>query len=770
MLLLLTILATVIAYTFRPTIVIDIGDYYDSAFLDRFHAREVDGIRDPETWIWPADQPELVITGKRHGDWLVVVHAAEHLPNRPLAGAGLAVNGVPVALPGKGDRFFTAFIPADLAASEQLILRLKPLLSGGPEPDIGVAGHITLSPARTYRWSRGCDDFPCSNPATIQLPRLGHGAWKVDLDMVAIHPGGQSPNAHLLVNGNTLAMLPDTSTLRRVSLLVPSHLTSSGDLELALVSDSYRDPRPLGILLARVAVSPIDSSAIFPPWTTLLAALVAMGGIYLNLVFILQPVLRTSATTSWPVSPLVLRWLVLGFCIAILVLGTWAMIIWRFPASFMLPGFAFLMLWSLLLIAVLRPLVAHAAGVDAATPVISVLLLIFIISYWIKAGGMLYPYFIGIDVHWHMERVRWILNGQLPLLYGTDSPLNESTMPEAEWGAERPVIPYSPFFHMFATVFVFLPWSLEFSANMFGAFLDSTTLLLIAILVIRSGFGARAAWLAALLYAVLPVNFLLHSWGNLPTTTGLWWTFATTVMLVIQWDQLAHRWSFLSFVVVILASLLFYTVAGFFLGLFFVLFTMALLVVHGIQRQGGSLIREIGRLWAAIGVALVLSLILYYGQYVEPIITQTLPYFGTALTQSHEETGRVGDTIGDYLIRHTRLIGYGLVLPIVLSGIYLMWEWHDRHQIRGTGRARLWAAVAGWYGVMLLFVPLAYKISMVDKHFFVALPVLVIGSAVMIDRLWQRGWPMIVAIIVYYGMLVSSALQLWISRIANVQQ
>ncbi len=50
-----------------------------------------------------------------------------------------------------------------------------------------------------------------------------------------------------------------------------------------------------------------------------------------------------------------------------------------------------------------------------------------------------------------MDRVRWILQGQLPTLYGVNSPLNESTMPTAEWGANRPVIPYSPWYHIFAT-------------------------------------------------------------------------------------------------------------------------------------------------------------------------------------------------------------------------------------------------------------------------------------------------------------------------------
>ncbi len=141
---------------------------------------------------------------------------------------------------------------------------------------------------------------------------------------------------------------------------------------------------------------------------------------------------------------------------------------------------------------------------------------------------MLYPYFIGIDVSWHMNKVLQILNGQLSLFYGTNSPLNESTMPEAEWGANRPVIPYSPWFHMFAVLFTYVPLPLVLTANLFHTLIDCSRALLIGLLGRKLGLSERQSLFASLLYAVTPVTFLLLSWGNVPTAFGMWWTLVST--------------------------------------------------------------------------------------------------------------------------------------------------------------------------------------------------------------------------------------------------
>jgi hypothetical protein len=770
---LLTLLALVLAYMERPVVQIDMGAYYDSAYLGNFHARELSPNGPPQMWDWPDDVNELRIPGNRSGDWMVTLRANEELPGRPVSGVALLVNDVPVNIPRDSSHEFTAFLPADLVAADELVLRLRPALTGGPTPKIGIIEQAILHPARTYRWTRA--------ESSIALPGLGRGAWQLDLDVVTAHPNDQPTNARVSVNGHTLATLPEHSELRRVRLLVPPDVTGSGSLHVTLQANTYTDPRPLGVLVAGAEVAPLASSSPLPPWSTALTSLVVVLGTYACLAVLLSGVGNTPA-------PRPLRlWLAALLPLALLALGGWALAAHRYPTSFMLPGLALLTLWSLLLLAALRPLLRRLLGTHNDAPLAGrwsladALLLIFFLSYWLKVAGMLYPYFISIDIHWHMERVRWILGGQLPLLYGTDSPLNESTMPVAEWGADRPVIPYSPYFHMFATVFALLPWPLEFSANMFSALVDTSRILLIALLALGAGLSRRGALLAAALLAVLPLNMLLHSWGNLPTTFGLWLAFAATTFTVLFWDRLRQRGPFVALAGLLLAAFLIYTVAGAFTGLFLLAFTAALwLAVWRGEPQQRGLLAGLRPLWLAATVAMGIALLVYYGQYLPPIIQQTLPYFARALTESHEETGRVGDTLGAYLLRHGRLTAYGLVLPLLLTLAYLVWQWGARFRLapaaesdeppmRG-GPLLLWAAVAAWVAVMLLFVPLGYKISMVDKHFFVAVPLMLVASAAILDALWRRFWAARAATVLYIGYLTFAAVSLWLTRIVSVRQ
>jgi hypothetical protein len=493
----------------------------------------------------------------------------------------------------------------------------------------------------------------------------------------------------------------------------------------------------------------------------------------------------------------------------------------------MLPRLAILALWSVALVWLAEPLLHRVF--DAGTvnnepgavsqpnaaespPLIAHrssfvrwLLLIALVSYWVKAGGMLYPYFVGIDVAWHMDRVRWILDGQLPLLYGTNSPLNESTMPQAEWGDIRPVIPYSPWFHIFATSYTLLPLPPVLTAHMVSALLDSTRPLLIALLAVRGGLSRRAALLGALLYTVLPVTYLLHSWGNVPTTFGLWWTLAASTYMVAAWDRLRRPGPFIALTLLLLGAVLFYTVAGVFMGLFLVIFTALALLLRSPLRRG------LLPLWGAAGVAIGVSLLVYYAQYIPPILERTVPYFARSLTSSNESIGKASDTLGAYFARHTRLFGYGLVVPLALSLIYMLGYW--RAVIADSGWRRTSAAarprltetraetadpanrngqsptsnlqllplvIAAWLGVMLLFIPLAYKVSMVDKHFFVAMPFMLVASGAVLDRLlrWAqeqlrggRAYRLAVgALAAYYVYGAGASLLLWLTRIATVRQ
>ncbi len=787
---LLTLLLLILSYRVRPVVEIDLGSHYDSAYLRDFHEREVREIAATNAhavFSWPVDQNSITLPGKRSGTWVAIVSAAPGEPVGVLDSVILSVNDHPLTVKQRRSQGqLVAIIPAELGIAEQLRLRLEPAIVGDPDPPLGLVDQVELAPARTYRWSRA--------ESRILLPGLGRGAWQVDLTLVTRHPNNQPVEARVYANNMLLAEVPDNGTARRIRLMIPADVMSSGDLELTLRSQTFEDPRTIGIYVSRVLVMPIDihGSMLLPPWKTLFYGLMLVLSLYacLKLLF------NSSADTDNQAKVVTVRdWGSTLLSVVLLLGGSWALAVARYPTSFMLPRLAVLALVSLLLILVLRPLLVwifRAVGMPAdvgplTTTIeqpsglvrrwwrslerpwpwfINALLLIFFLSYWLKVGGMLYPYFVSIDVGWHMDKVRWILRGQLPLIYSTNSPLNELTMPAAEWGETKPVIPYSPYFHMFATSFALLPWSMAFTTNMFSAVIDCSRVFLIALMVRKVGRSERGAVLAALLYAVLPVTFLLHSWGNIPTTFGLWWTLAATTVALVAWNQLHRPIPFIGLTLLLLGSLLFYTVTGVFMGMFVLLFIPIFWWTTSRRADAAELRAGLRPFGLAALAALGLSLLIYYGQYIWPIIDQTLPYMASVFTSGPESVGVERPSFGQYMFSYVPHLDYriwpgdylyyGLAIPLLFTipGFIAL-----------RNRPLLWSILAAWFTVGLFFMLAGYRISMVDKQLFYIVPAICICWAVFAERYWQRGrWGQLLIITVYLFTLVS-ALDLWVIRI-----
>lgn len=767
---LLTVLALTLAYAARPVVRIDLGGDHDAVFLRGFNGREIDAIGTNEAFSWPPGAPTLTVPGRRDGIWIATLRAAPGQPPGILREAAVAVNGERVDMPRRGSDFVLARITPELGAAEQLSLSLVSPLMGGPEPPRGIVGEVVLAPARTYRWSTG--------EGRIVLPNLGRGAWTVDMATVTAHPDGQPLNAELFANGTRLAGLPESAAPRRVRLFVPASLVRDGSLELTIRANTFNDPRPLGVLFSQVTVAPAGNSGLataLPPLGGLGLALVTVLGAFAALHLIVG---AGRAEAGRRVPPY--GWAAIGVGLAALA-GAWALMAHRFPSSFMLPRLAWLALWSVLLALALRPLTAwlfRAAGfplddADAATGIggrrfLSLLLLFTIVSYWLKAVGALHPFFVAIDVNWHMTRAQWILDGQLPLLYSTSSPLNETTMPTAEWGVNRPVIPYSPWFHMFATVFAFTPMTMDMAANMFSILIDSTRIILIALLALTAGLSGRGALIAGATYAVLPVAFLLHSWGNVPTTLGLWLTLVCNTIIFVWWDRLHERRVMVTLSVLLLCTFLEYTVTGVFMGVFLVGLTV-LVWLNGLRGgEWAAQRRQLGPLWVAAGVAIVLALVIYYGQYIPLIFAQTVPYMQTVFTQGPESVGVVRPPFGqymwafvphlDYRIWPGDYLYYGIAIPMLFT-------------IPGFLALRRqplpFVVFATWLSIAVLFMLAGYRISMVDKQLFYMLPVMCVCWAIYADRIWARwrwGRWAVIAVLLY---TLYAALDQWVLRIAT---
>lgn len=748
------LVALLAAYSVRPQVAIDIGADADFPYLQGFHAREFTAVSPSRSFDWPEGSDELRIEeGLNPAFRMATITLDEFTPSEQFPRRLVAVFAnerrfATLTDWGGGAREFRTKLPESATAGESLTLRLEPLQDRTIEVPPVQGRSVTLSGARTYRWTSG--------EAEIAFPALGRGAWRVELNAVVAHPDGEPVEAQLFANGTPLAQLPEyAGEFRRLSFMVPAELVGDGSLTLTIRSRVYNDPRPLGVAIERITVAPIDDGgplgAAVPPWRALLASLAVALSMYAALRLVRVP-----------------PWVALGAGVGVLLLGGWALARYRFPMGFFMEPLALLMLFSVLLTAALQRLsewLFRRLEIPLAPWLRDALVLAFIAGFWVKGGGLLYPYMRAIDIGWHMDRVRWILDGNLAAMY-LPGAFSESVMPIDEWGPNRPVIPYSPFFHLFSTLFVVFPWPLETSANLFSALLDCSRVFLIAMLALKSGLSNRVALLAALLYAVTPVTFLLHSWGNVPTTSGMWWTLVTTTAIVTLYPRLNRRGPIALLTALTLVTMLFYTV----MAVFHVLFVALFLFIERVYPPGpGENARVPGAargVALATGLAIALSVLIYYGQYIPSMIERTVPYVLSLATRGPESVGVERPPFSEYMLgfwRHLRYdmrpdgyLYYGILIPLFfcVPGFVAL-----------RGRRLLWVVLAAWYTVAVIFMVAGYRISMVDKQIFYIVPALCLCWAVYADRFWRRGvWGKTLVAAVYLFTL-ATALDLWVIRI-----
>ncbi len=751
-LLLGTLIVLIGAYIVRPDVVLNVGTRYDAPYLanSSINDREFRATAPTRDYAWPAGSDTLEIREGLNPDFqMATLTLDEFTPSATFPRRLISVyaNGDEIANweDKGGAREFRVLLPAGAAQTRTLTLRAHTI----PDryslelPPLQVQ-KATLSAARTYRWT--------TDRSTITFPAVGRGNWRVTLRTIVHHPDNTPVQAQLVANGVTVANLPDYAGVRNISTIIPADVVGTGDLTLELRATPFQDPRTLGVLIEQISLTPVgarDLGAALPPWSTLLPALV--------IVLCAYGTLRRVNISPWIAAAV-------GLIIALV--GAWALTQYRVTMGFYLRPLAVLMVFSLavaLFINWFSDWLFHKLDIPLVPWLRRSLVLICIIGFWLKAGGLIFPYMRAIDIQWHMEWTRGLLNGRVSFadLYGINSPLNELTMPVDEWGEERPVIPYSPFFQLFAVLFSIFPWRLETTANVMSALLDNTRIFLIAMLTLKAGLSNRVTLLAALLYAITPVTFLLHAWGNVPTTFGMWLALVAMTIIIVVYPKLHRPLPFALLTFVTLCCFLFYTV----MAAFHVMFVLSFVVMAWLMRRWVDP-RPLRPMLLATGLAFLLSLAIYYGQYIPPVLSKTLPYMATIFSQGPQTVGVERPPLSQYMLSFLPHLGYwiwpgrylyyGLLLPLlaVIPGFVML----RKHQ-------PLWAALAAWFTVAVLFMFAGYRISMVDKQLFYILPPISICAAVVADWFWKRGlWGRLLMGAVYVGTFVS-AISLWLIRI-----
>jgi hypothetical protein len=741
------LVALMAAYSVQPFVAVDVGAPFDYPYIRGMHAREFTAQTEvAEVQALPGAQEAVIEQSFDNDGYMATLTLDDWQPNvlhpRRLIAVYANDRRINTLDDRGGNRRFRVLIPEDIDLSGGVRLRIESIPDRSLEtPPVSLVS-AEVARAQTYRWT--------SERATITFPALGNGDWRVELQALVAHPDGSPVNARVFANGELIASLPEMPGMRRYQLMAPSRALDNGDLTLEMTANPYRDPRPLGVSLGRVTVTPLSNAlpVAMPPWSALVPTLTVVLSVY--------GALRFSRVPAWGAC---------GAAVAVALLGAWALMAYRYPTGLFLEPLAWFVLFTL----ALTPLVDRGTAwifrkLDAPLDpgLRSLLLVIFLVGLWIKGGGLLFPYMRAIDVGWHMDRVRWILDGHWTEMY-LPGAFSESVMPINEWGPNRPVIPYSPFFHLFSTLFALFPWPLETSANLFSALLDNSRVFLIALLARRAGLSNRVTFFAALMYAVTPVTFLLHSWGNIPTTSGMWWTLLTSIVMVALYPRLHERGPFVLLTALTTITLLFYTVMAVFHVVFVVSFILlALVAPMGIDR------RPLRPVALSLGGALTASTLIYYGQYIPPILERTVPYVLNLATAGPQSVGVERPPFSEYMLsfwRHLRydmrpdgFLYYGLLIPLmfVIPGFVAL-----RRQ------PLLWVMLAAWFSVGTLFMFVGYRVSMVDKQLFYIVPAICLCWGVYAARFWQRGWWGRVLVITIYAFTLATALDLWVIRIAR---
>jgi hypothetical protein len=646
----------------------------------------------------------------------------------------------------------------------------------------------TLEPGYSYRWTTG--------EATVCLPGIGGGQWVVRVLASSGRPAGETTTSTWQVGKQLLPPFELAAAPRTYHLLARAN--AGGDLVLQMDTPTYMppdDPRPLGFAMRELRVVPADARLRVP-------SLVQAG--WLSLV-----VLLTLGLCRWLVcsrrSMLLLGG---GLAVGLAVL----LASYRFTLTLFAPRLVVLLLvcWGLALamvgvarllqrFPVFRADSPGAAGV-AAKGIPSGLIVLVLLAFALRMGGMLHPYAVFSDHRLHANNVLDVLG--MGNVYFTEG------LPAEAGGGQSPYPPGT--YLVTAPAQVFLPASMDgrvVAVQGCVALLDSLVLVFVWGLLRGAGLGRRVAlWGGALYLAPAPLlrSFSTGEYANiggqalaLPALSMLVFgsLFAVPVgtLLVNSRQYLTQRregregsgvgggqvrWQFVGFLLLLALAWLGHMGVALSLGLLLVAWWLveAGRLLWLWRRQGGPLVplflgSGLLRFTLAVGLAGGLVALVYY----------TAPLFqvlllgrlqgasgGGAARQPEPVLQKLAHIVRGLFSPHTNLVP--VLIASGAAGVVLLWQQVGRanQMVYGIRRALLVRLLGAWWLGTLLAIALEVwfvRQGVRWQHFLY--PALCLGAAPLLVAFVRRGragrllaWGVVV-LTVCYGVLV------WVVRIGD---
>ena len=540
----------------------------------------------------------------------------------------------------------------------------------------------------TFAWT--------GNEAVLRLPGIDRSvAWTLDLRMRGGRPPDANPDVAVVVDGVTVSThraVPEWSDVR---VTIPARPERRG-LTLGLRSSATfvpgpGDPRPLGVMLDRISLTP-DGIVVVPrpALVATAAASAAMGAGIALLGVTAGSAIGSAVLLSAGVSMIVAR----GF-------GPFT----DYPGTVSQTG-----LWIAIVLAAgalvaqyrrpLRNTARFAAAFSAAALLLKLLVL-------------LHPNMPVGDAMFHAHRFQGVLAGNL--YFTSIAPGGYS-------------FPYPPGLYVFASLFAGMVR--RGAADMallrtVATAADAVAGLFLYWIVMRAWGNRLAAAMAVALYHLSPVGLAVLTTGNL---TNAFAQALAVGALGLMGAGRARAGTFAALALVLAASYLSHTST---LAIVFVA-TVATAMLF-LLRGGPSMRRVAAGVAVATLAAAVLAVAVYYAHFMDTYRAELARIGRETATASADAGGR---TIGDRLKLVPYSIGAYMGAPVLLFAFVGAVELARR---RETDRLAL--ALAGWALSCLLFLAIGIVTPVDMRHYLAAVPVLAITAGYGATWAWNEGWP-----------------------------
>jgi hypothetical protein len=463
-----------------------------------------------------------------------------------------------------------------------------------------------------------------------------------------------------------------------------------------------------------------------------------------------------------------------------LLIAVWRLEIALFATRLMLV--MFLTALALPLLDWLMPRLFRHWQLQLPLKIFQILLVMFAIGMILRGGGVVYPQTIVIDEPYHIERINRVLNEPNGIMRLYNS--KEDSKVPGHWSSQA-IIPYSPFTYFYLAPIAALPLEREISVNLFMALLDAVRVFIIFGLAVVLGLGVKAGVIGAGLYLLMPLTWLLNSWGNWPTTFSLWMAVLYVFLALVYFQKLHRKRIWIGLTVLLTLTNLDYAVTMVFMGMLLGLWALSLIIFPG--RKTPELRRSGWLILASTVTAGVAAVAIYYWQFI-PDLAVTLTSFGSSF-QEGEGLGLAPRTFFEYLgvYANNLFVRYGIGLYMLVALGAFVWlvinhrgyayptEPHRKRENFNYSSFILHPSslvlMGAWLANFIFWGAAQWKIDMVDKHVWFITPLLVVMAGWAIIQLWENRQPPIarytvqIIIIGTTLWLTYSAIAMWIYRI-----